>query len=63
MKTCPRFATLRAEYEREIGFLTAHSERHAGRPAARSSAKHAASTKTRMARALSSHVGRCPVCG
>ncbi|KOG74969.1 MULTISPECIES: hypothetical protein [Streptomyces] len=63
MKTCPRFATLREEYEREIGFLTAHSARHAGRPAAKSSAKHAASAKARMARALSGHVGRCPECG
>ncbi|MEU6964332.1 hypothetical protein [Streptomyces chrestomyceticus] len=63
MKTCPRFATLHEEYEREISFLAAHSARHAGRPAAKTSAKHAASTKTRMARALSSHVGRCPECG
>ncbi|MET8217531.1 hypothetical protein [Streptomyces hirsutus] len=63
MKTCPRFAALREEYEREIGFLSAHSERHAGKPSAKSSAKYAASTKARMARALSGHIGRCPECG
>ncbi len=63
MKTCHRFETLREEYEREIGFLNAHSERHAGRPSAKSSAKHAASTKALMARALSTHVSRCPECG
>jgi hypothetical protein len=63
MKTCRRFTTLRAEYEREIGFMIAHSERHEGRPAAKSSAKQATSTKARMARALGSHVGRCLECG
>ncbi|GAA3211624.1 hypothetical protein GCM10020256_10550 [Streptomyces thermocoprophilus] len=30
MKTCHQFKTVRAEYEREIGFMLAHSERHAG---------------------------------
>ncbi|MGW4441988.1 hypothetical protein [Streptomyces sp. NPDC004682] len=63
MKTCHRFTTVRAEYEREIGFMIARSERHAGSPAAESSAKQAAATKQRMARALNSHVGRCPECG
>ncbi|MEV7064347.1 hypothetical protein AB0N97_16290 [Streptomyces collinus] len=63
MKTCHQFNTVRAEYEREIGFMLAHSERHVGRPAAKSSAKQAASAKQRMARALNSHVGRCPECG
>ncbi|MFJ4828768.1 hypothetical protein ACIP79_02340 [Streptomyces sp. NPDC088747] len=63
MKTCHQFDTVRGEYEREIGFLLAHSHRHEGRPAAKASAKQAASTKQRMARALSSHVGRCPECG
>ncbi|MFJ6071634.1 hypothetical protein ACIQFU_12465 [Streptomyces sp. NPDC093065] len=63
MKTCHQFNTVHAEYEREIGFMLAHSERHAGRPAAKSSAKQAASAKRRMARALNSHVVRCPECG
>ncbi len=63
MKTCHQFKTVRAEYEREIGFMIAHSERYEGRPAAKSSAQQAASTKARMARALSSHVRRCPECG
>ncbi|MFD5133996.1 hypothetical protein [Streptomyces olindensis] len=63
MKTCQQFATLRNQYEREIGYLSAHSERHAGRPSAKSSATTAASTKARMARALNGHVRRCPECG
>ncbi|EOY45648.1 hypothetical protein ACWDYK_14500 [Streptomyces anthocyanicus] len=63
MKTCHQFNTVRAEYEREIGFMLAHSEWHAGRPAAKSSAKQAVSAKQRMARALNSHFGRCPECG
>ncbi|MBZ3904484.1 hypothetical protein [Streptomyces griseiscabiei] len=63
MKTCRQFDTVRAEYEREIGFMLAHSQRHSGRPASKSSAKQAVATKQRMARALTSHVGRCPECG
>lgn len=63
MRTCQQFVSVRTEYEREIGFMLAHSQRHEGRPAAKSSAKQAASTKQRMARALSSHVGHCPECG
>ncbi|MFE9684510.1 hypothetical protein [Streptomyces sp. NPDC006285] len=63
MKTCHRFNTVRAEYEREIGFMLAHSDRHKGKPAARLSAKQAVSTKQRMAQVLSSHVGRCLECG
>lgn len=63
MKTCHQFNTVRAEYQREIRYMIAHSERHVGRPAAKSSAKQATSTKARMARALNSHVARCPECG
>ncbi|MFE4546487.1 hypothetical protein [Streptomyces sp. NPDC056785] len=63
MKTCYQFDTVRAEYEREIGFMLAHSERHAGRPAAKSSAKQVALAKQQMARALNSHIGRCLKCG
>ncbi len=51
MKTCHRFDVIRKGYEREIGFLSAHSQRYAGRPSAKSSAQHAISAKTRMARA------------
>lgn len=43
--------------------MLAHSKRYEGSPAAKSSAKQAASAKQRMARALSGHVGRCPECG
>ncbi|MFJ6017591.1 hypothetical protein [Streptomyces sp. NPDC092952] len=63
MKTCHQFNIVRAEYEREIGFMLAHSARHAGSRAAKSSATRAASAKRRMARTLSSHVERCPECG
>ncbi|MCZ4103559.1 hypothetical protein [Streptomyces sp. H39-C1] len=63
MKICRRFKTVRAEYEREIGFMLGHAERHAGKPSGKSSAKQAISTKARMARALNSHVGRCLECG
>ncbi|MFC9131944.1 hypothetical protein ACFT4A_34620 [Streptomyces sp. NPDC057099] len=63
MKTCPQFDAVRAEYEREVGYLQAHSTRHEGRPAAKSSARQAVAAKQRMARALTGHVGRCPQCG
>ncbi|MDT0382585.1 hypothetical protein RM572_27915 [Streptomyces sp. DSM 42041] len=63
MKTCRRFTTIRDEHEREIGYLQAHSARHAGKPSARSSAKQAISAKHRMARALNGHFTRCPECG
>lgn len=63
MRTCPQFAAMRAEYEREIGYLNAHSQRHAGKSSAKASASYATSTKARMARALSGHVARCPECG
>ncbi len=60
MKTCHQFDIVRAEYEREIGFMLAHSKRHEGRPSAKSSAKQAASTKQRMARALNTTSGAAP---
>ncbi|MFI5795962.1 hypothetical protein [Streptomyces sp. NPDC051677] len=63
MRTCHRFSQIRQEFEQEIGFLGNHSELHAGRPAAKASAKHALSAKQRMAKALSRHVVRCPECG
>ncbi|MET9952838.1 MULTISPECIES: hypothetical protein [Streptomyces] len=63
MRTCHYFTTIRTQYEREIGFMLAHAKRYEGSPAAKSSAKQAASAKQRMARALSGHVGRCPECG
>ncbi|MEU3008038.1 hypothetical protein [Streptomyces sp. NPDC006863] len=63
MKTCRRFDTVRAEFEREISFMLAHSQRYEGRPSGKSSAKRATSAKQQMARALSTHVGRCIECG
>jgi predicted HicB family RNase H-like nuclease len=63
MKTCQRFTRLRAEFEREIAYLSAHSQRHADTPAARTSAKQALSLKQRMSRALVGHAERCLECG
>lgn len=63
MKTCPRFEALRNEYQQEISFMSAHSQRHAGKPAAKTSGTQAISSKARMARALSSHLSHCPLCG
>ncbi|WP_338676771.1 hypothetical protein V1460_30245 [Streptomyces sp. SCSIO 30461] len=62
MRTCRKFTQMRGQYERDIAFLTAHSKRHAGRPAAKSSATHAGLAKARMARVLAGHVQRCPEC-
>ncbi|MGZ2361657.1 hypothetical protein LRE75_34100 [Streptomyces sp. 372A] len=63
MKTCRRFSTVREEFEREISFMLAHSQRYEGRPSAKSSATRATFAKQQMARALSTHVGSCPECG
>ncbi|MFK0143395.1 hypothetical protein [Streptomyces murinus] len=63
MKTCRKFEKVRAEYEREIGFMLARSRRYGGKSAAKSSERQAVATKQRMARALSHHAGRCPECG
>ncbi|MEV5506621.1 hypothetical protein [Streptomyces orinoci] len=63
MKTCRQFAITRNGYEREIQILSSHSERHADKPSGKASAKRAITTREQMARALSSHVGRCPECG
>lgn len=63
MKTCRRFTTIRTQYEREISFLRAHAQRHAGRPSAKSSATYAISAKQRMARALTAHTINCIECG
>ncbi|MFG3348711.1 hypothetical protein ACGF1Z_27090 [Streptomyces sp. NPDC048018] len=59
MNTCPKFARIRAKYERETTYLL----NHAARSAARGSAGLANSSKHRMARDLSGHVARCLECG
>lgn len=63
MKTCPRFASLKAGYERDITFLRNHAVRHEGSTAAKASTRHALTVKQNMARALTRHFKRCPVCG
>ncbi|MEU3553337.1 hypothetical protein [Streptomyces fragilis] len=63
MKTCPRFTRIRAGFEREIAYLSAHSQRHTDSPAAKTSAKQALSLKQRMSRALCRHVEHCLECG
>ncbi|MFE1836436.1 hypothetical protein [Streptomyces sviceus] len=59
MKTCHRFATIKADFERDARFLRGHAERHQGS----APAKNAVSVKRNMARALNTHLDRCPECG
>ncbi|MBC9718412.1 hypothetical protein H9Y04_38405 [Streptomyces sp. TRM66268-LWL] len=63
MKTCHRFATIKAGFERDINFLRGHAERHRGSAPAKTSAKNAVSVRRNMARALNTHLARCPECG
>ena len=63
MKTCHRFARIRKSYERDICFLSSHSERHQGTAPAKTSAKNAFTVKRNMANALNRHLERCPECG
>ncbi|MDL2075799.1 hypothetical protein QNN03_05045 [Streptomyces sp. GXMU-J15] len=63
MKTCHRFASIKAEFERDVSFLHGHAERHRGSASAKTSAKNAVSVKRNMARALSTHLDRCRECG
>ncbi|TCR22956.1 hypothetical protein [Streptomyces sp. BK205] len=59
MKACRRFATIKADFERDVSFLRGHAERHQGS----ASAKSAVSVKRNMARALNTHLDRCRECG
>ncbi|MER5567219.1 hypothetical protein ACWC98_11005 [Streptomyces goshikiensis] len=63
MKTCPRFTSIRADFERDIRYLGNHASRHAGTVPAKVSARTALGTKQRMARALTRHYERCVECG
>ncbi|MEV7955215.1 hypothetical protein [Streptomyces sp. NPDC088141] len=63
MRTCPRFAHIKSDFERDISFLRGHAERHAGTAPAKTSAKNALRVKGNMARALSRHFESCPECG
>lgn len=63
MKTCPRFARIRADFERDIHYLRNHAERHPGTAPAKTSARTALGTKQRMAEALTRHYAQCPECG
>ncbi|WP_407836155.1 hypothetical protein ACE1OC_06460 [Streptomyces sp. DSM 116496] len=62
MKTCTRFADMKAGYERDIAFLRGHAARHEGSTAAKASTRHAWGVKQNMARALAKHFERCPLC-
>lgn len=62
MKTCPRFADLKAGFQRDIDFLRSHAARHEGSTAAKASARHALLVKRNMARALTRHYTRCRLC-
>ncbi|MFC7908324.1 hypothetical protein [Streptomyces nigra] len=63
MKTCHRFATIKADFERDARFLRGHAEHHKGSAPAKTSAKNAVSVKRNMARALNTHLDRCRECG
>ncbi|MFJ2812179.1 hypothetical protein [Streptomyces sp. NPDC087294] len=63
MKTCHRFASIKAEFERDVSFLRGHAELHRGSASAKTSAKNAVSVKRNMARALNTHLDRCRECG
>ncbi|MGW2720411.1 hypothetical protein [Streptomyces sp. NPDC001492] len=63
MKTCHRFATIKADFERDARFLRGYAERHEGSALAKTSAKNAVSVKRNMARALNTHLDRCRECG
>jgi hypothetical protein len=63
MKTCSRFARIKAGFEREAHMLRSHSVRYHGTTPAKASATRATDAKRRMARALNSHYERCPECG
>ncbi|MFI0743294.1 hypothetical protein ACH4PU_35255 [Streptomyces sp. NPDC021100] len=63
MKTCERFARIKAGYEQDILFLCSYAERNPGTAPAKTSAKNAFTVKRSMARALSRHVDRCLQCG
>ncbi|MFJ5546738.1 hypothetical protein [Streptomyces sp. NPDC093225] len=62
MKTCPRFSRIRASYERDMGYLANHSARHQGTAPGKASARIAAGTKQRMAKALTRHYEHCLEC-
>lgn len=62
MRTCESFATIRAGYEREIAYLRHGAEFHGGTPAARFSTRKVQAERARMARHLSRHFERCPLC-
>jgi hypothetical protein len=63
MRTCRQFARLKADRERDIAYLRGHAERHGDKPSGRASASSVEGAKYSMARALSAHVQKCPVCG
>ncbi|MFG3293444.1 hypothetical protein ACGF3G_32165 [Streptomyces sp. NPDC048179] len=63
MKTCRRFATIKADFERDVSFRRGHAERHQGSTPSKTSAKNAVSVKRNMARALNTHLDRCRECG
>ncbi|AJC55003.1 hypothetical protein [Streptomyces sp. 769] len=63
MKTCERFQTMKAGYERDIAYLHNHAKHREGTAAAKTNATTAVALKVRMAKALGRHFDRCPICG
>jgi hypothetical protein len=62
LKTCHRFAWIKARAEREIAFHTAHAATHVGEQSAKQSATMAALARQGMGTALSRHYAKCPEC-
>lgn len=63
MKTCASFDRIKSGYERDITYLGNHAKVHKGTRAGKVSATTVHGVKSRMARALSRHYERCPICG
>ncbi|MFI1890267.1 hypothetical protein [Streptomyces jumonjinensis] len=63
MKTCHRFARIRAGHERDIQGLLNHAALYPERTSGKVSSTRAAGAKYAMARALSRHFERCRECG
>ncbi|QPP05138.1 hypothetical protein G4Z16_00620 [Streptomyces bathyalis] len=63
MRTCQRFARIKADFERDIAFLLRHAERHQGETSAKVSRTTALGARQRMAQALNRHLAHCRECG
>jgi hypothetical protein len=63
VRTCQRFARIKADFEQDIAFLLNHSQRHQGETSAKVSHTTALGARQRMAKALNRHLAHCRECG